>query len=166
VFNALAVLVKGISLLASAAAGVTSLVGNSVPYDRPVPGAVVRGFEQPATAYSAGHRGVDLGTAPAESIHADADGTVSFSGTLAGRGIVVLVHADGVRTEFEPVHPLVKRGASVARGDVIATIDGTHAGCAPDRCLHWGARRGRVYFDPLLLLRPLGVVRLLPAQPP
>ena len=29
-------------------------------------------------------------------------------------------------------------------------------------CLHWGARRGDTYLDPLSLLRPLGPVRLLP----
>ena len=134
-------------------------------YAPPVPGAVVRGFDPPRTQYAAGHRGVDLAVTPGEPVLADADGTVSYSGTLAGRGIVVLVHPDGVRTEFEPVKPAVHRGDAVSRGEVVATVSGVHDRCAPNRCLHWGARRGNVYLDPLLLLRPLGVVRLLPDRP-
>jgi murein DD-endopeptidase MepM/ murein hydrolase activator NlpD len=87
---------------------------------------------------------------------------VTFAGPVAGRGLVVVLHADGVRTEYEPVRVLVSRGAPVRAGVVLGRVAGTHGSCAPGRCLHWGARRGADYLDPLLLLRALGTVRLLP----
>jgi murein DD-endopeptidase MepM/ murein hydrolase activator NlpD len=85
---------------------------------------------------------------------------------VADRGIVVVTHPDGIRTEYEPVHPLVTRGQAVARGDPIGAVSGSHAACAPASCLHWGARRGDSYLDPMSLLNalgPLGTVRLIPA---
>ncbi len=87
---------------------------------------------------------------------------MTFAGQVAGRGLVVIAHADGVRTEYEPVRPLVPAGSAVAAGEPIGVVHGKHGRCQVDRCLHWGARRGEAYFDPMLLLRPLGPVRLLP----
>jgi murein DD-endopeptidase MepM/ murein hydrolase activator NlpD len=89
-------------------------------------------------------------------------GQVLFAGSVADRGVVVVAHSDGVLTEYEPVVPSVHSGDTVRTGEVIGQIFGTHRGCAPERCLHWGARRGGVYIDPLRLLAPLGPVRLLP----
>jgi hypothetical protein len=60
------------------------------------------------------------------------------------------------------VSPMVHAGATVQIGQVIGRILGTHDMCRPDRCLHWGARRGDIYIDPMRLLNPLGPVRLLP----
>ncbi|MDQ2797773.1 MAG: M23 family metallopeptidase [Actinomycetota bacterium] len=93
---------------------------------------------------------------------AAASGIVTFAGLVAGRGVVVIQHAGGIRTEYEPVTPAVHRGGRVSRGASFGTIDGRHPGCPVPSCLHWGARRGQTYFDPLTLLRPLGPVRLLP----
>ncbi len=121
-----------------------------------------RPFEPPATAYAAGHRGVDLATAPGGVVLSAADGVVTFAGIVAGRGVVVITHADGIRTEYEPLAASVTTGTTVRRGEPIGRVAGRHDGCAPDACLHWGARRGDVYFDPMTLLRPLGRVRLLP----
>jgi murein DD-endopeptidase MepM/ murein hydrolase activator NlpD len=123
---------------------------------------VVRGFEPPPSPYAAGHRGVDLATDAGSAVRAAGDGRVSFAGQVAGRGVVVIVHPDGVSTEYEPVTPSVRVGATVARGQPIGQVSGTHGACAANRCLHWGARRNDTYFDPLSLLRPLGKVRLLP----
>ena len=89
-------------------------------------------------------------------------GRVQFAGPVAGRGVVVITHADGIRTEYEPVAPTVRAGDAVDTGRVIGRILGTHDMCPPGDCLHWGARRGDIYIDPLLLLNPLGPVRLLP----
>ena len=134
-----------------------------VAYTPPVtPVQVVRGFVPPTSQWGPGHRGVDLATSPGEPVRAAAAGTVSFAGRVAGRGVVVVTHADGVRTEYEPVTPLVRQGVAVVRGEALGLVHGTHDDCAPGRCLHWGARRGAAYFDPLRLLRPLGPVRLLP----
>lgn len=134
-----------------------------VVYSAPVrPLRVVHAFDPPVQRYGPGHLGVDLGSSSGSVVDAAAAGTVTFAGAVAGRGVVVVAHADGVRTEYEPVEPLVRRGAAVARGQPIGRVHGTHSGCPPGRCLHWGARRGDVYLDPLVLLRRLGPVRLLP----
>jgi len=57
--------------------------------------------------------------------------------------------------------PAVGAGQEVARGAVLGTLSGGHAGCPVAACLHWGLRRGEVYLDPLSLLAP-PEVRLLP----
>jgi murein DD-endopeptidase MepM/ murein hydrolase activator NlpD len=96
------------------------------------------------------------------SVAAAAACVVTFAGSVAGRGLVVIAHADGVRTEYEPLTPAVRARDPVRRGEVIGTVRGTHHGCRPQRCLHWGAKRDGAYIDPMSLLRPLGPVRLLP----
>jgi len=134
-------------------------------YRLPLSGSprVVRPFAAPLTAYGPGHRGVDLASTSGQTVLAAAAGTVTFAGTVAGRGGVVIAHRDGVRTEYEPVSASVSVGAKVVGAEPIGVVRGVHAGCAPPgSCLHWGARRCSVYFDPLTLLEPLGVVRLLP----
>jgi murein DD-endopeptidase MepM/ murein hydrolase activator NlpD len=134
-----------------------------VTYAPPVmPMRVLRGFEAPTSPYGPGHRGVDLGLAQGGLVSAAADGVIGFAGPVAGRGVVVVVHADGISTEYEPVTPVVRAGAGVRRGQPVGRLSGTHPACAPASCLHWGARRGSAYVDPLSLLRPLGPVRLLP----
>jgi len=126
------------------------------------PLVVVRPFAPPVVRYGPGHLGVDLRVRPGATVRAAAAGTVSFAGQVAGRGLVVVLHADGIRTEYEPLRPVVHRGQQVAGGTALGVIHGTHGRCAPQRCLHWGARRGAIYLDPLSLLRALGPVRLLP----
>jgi murein DD-endopeptidase MepM/ murein hydrolase activator NlpD len=74
---------------------------------------------------------------------------------------VSIDHPNGLRTTYEPVDPSVGAGARVTRGSPIGTLVGGHPGCPVEACLHWGARRGEVYLDPLTLLRPPRV-RLLP----
>jgi murein DD-endopeptidase MepM/ murein hydrolase activator NlpD len=133
-------------------------------YALPLPGPthVLRRFEPPPTPYSAGHRGVDLEASAGPVVQAAGFGVVSFAGPVAGRGVVVIAHPDGIRTEYEPVAPLVVAGQAVGRGQPIGRLAGRHDAWPPGRCLHWGARRGDTYLDPLLLLQPLGPVRLLP----
>jgi murein DD-endopeptidase MepM/ murein hydrolase activator NlpD len=123
---------------------------------------VLRRFEPPPTPYAAGHRGVDLEARAGPVVLAAGSGVVTFAGPVAGRGVVVIAHPDGIRTEYEPVAALVVAGQAVARGQPIGRLVGRHDRWPPGRCLHWGARRGDAYLDPLLLLRPLGPVRLLP----
>jgi murein DD-endopeptidase MepM/ murein hydrolase activator NlpD len=129
----------------------------------PEPIAVVRPFDPPASEFGPGHRGVDLRATPAAVVRSAAAGVVSFAGQVAGRGVVVVGHADGIRTEYEPVRPLVRAGAHVRAGDPVGVLHGRHAGCVAP-CLHWGAGRGAAYLDPLTLLRPLGPVVLLPRR--
>lgn len=127
----------------------------------PEPLRVLRGFDPPAAPYGPGHLGVDLRAAPAGVVRAAGAGTVRFAGPVAGRDVVVVAHAGGISTEYEPVRPIVDVGASVRAGQPIGAVRGRHPGCA-GTCLDWGARRGDTYLDPLDLLRPLGPVVLLP----
>jgi len=80
------------------------------------PPLVVAGFDPPSTRWSAGHRGVDLQGLPGQQVRAAVAGTVSFAGTLAGRGVVVVTHGQ-TRTTYEPVLAWVDVGVAVAAGD-------------------------------------------------
>ncbi|MEU1197644.1 M23 family metallopeptidase [Streptomyces sp. NPDC005813] len=130
---------------------------------------VVRGWEPPATVYSRGHRGVDLGAAPGAPVRAVAAGRVFFAGRVAGRGVVSVelpgTGAPPLRTTYEPVLASVRKGDEVAAGDLLGTVEGGGSHCARS-CLHWGLLRGSTYLDPLSLLPPwllrAGPSRLLP----
>ena len=89
------------------------------------------------------------------------DGVVSFSGVIAGRGVITVRHSDGLRTTYEPVDQRLASGTVVHRGDPIGTISLAAGHCAPTTCLHWGAIVGALYRDPLSLLG-LGRPILLP----
>jgi murein DD-endopeptidase MepM/ murein hydrolase activator NlpD len=130
----------------------------------PVPGAAVtRPFQPPPGPFAAGHRGVDLAGSPWTPVLAAGDGVVAFAGMVAGRPVVSIDHAGGLRTTYEPVDASVAAGMRVPRGSPIGTLAAGHAGCPVSACLHWGLRRGETYVDPLSLLRPPRV-RLLPWQ--
>jgi murein DD-endopeptidase MepM/ murein hydrolase activator NlpD len=133
-------------------------------YRSPVAGQprVLTGFHAPLTPYGRGHRGVDLRAPSPARVFAAAAAVVSFAGVVAGRGVIVLQHDDGVRTEYEPVSSAVAAGSRVVAGQLIGTVSGPHNGCPSAGCLYWGARRDGMYFDPMTLLQPLGVVLLLP----
>lgn len=125
---------------------------------------VVRPFEAPEHRYGAGHRGVDL--AGSGSVLAVADGSVRFRGSVAGRPVVSILHANGIISTYEPVSSDLAQGDAVHAGEVIGTLvmpsDEALSHCAPDVCLHLGARRGEDYLDPLLLLGARGPSVLLP----
>lgn len=123
--------------------------------------SVVRGWEPPTSPYGAGHRGVDLATAPGAPVRAVARGRVVFTGRVAGRGVVsVELSGTGdppLRTTYEPVSPTAKKGDQVAPGHVVGVVqdasDATGTHCAGD-CLHWGLLRGGTYLDPLSVMPP------------
>jgi murein DD-endopeptidase MepM/ murein hydrolase activator NlpD len=161
---------RGHSSLAGPGAGSASLVA-ATPRARDAPGSyrppvagplrVLRGFTPPADRYQAGHLGIDLAD-PGGLVLAAGTGTVRFAGPVAGRGVVVVSHPDGISTEYEPVAPSVRAGQQVRLGQPIGRLTGRHPGCPVAGCLHWGAHYRSAYLDPLSLLRPLGPVRLLP----
>jgi murein DD-endopeptidase MepM/ murein hydrolase activator NlpD len=103
---------------------------------------------------------VDLGGVGGQHVLAAGPGTVAFAGLVAGRGVVTVAHAGGLRTTYEPVTPEVKPGEAVAAGDQLGALaTGSHCTVT---CLHWGALRGDVYVDPLTLLHPPAPPILLP----
>ncbi|WKN49934.1 M23 family metallopeptidase [Nocardioides sp. Arc9.136] len=126
---------------------------------RPEP-AVVEHFDPPDDPYGAGHRGVDLLGSPGQPVHAALAGRVSWAGTLAGRGVVVVDHGT-TRTTYEPVSAALAVGTVVTAGDMIGTLQVPGSHCFPRACLHWGWIEGETYLDPLDLVGA-GPVRLLP----
>jgi murein DD-endopeptidase MepM/ murein hydrolase activator NlpD len=121
---------------------------------------VVTGFDPPDVPWGPGHRGVDLLGDPGQAVHAALAGTVTFAGTLAGRGVVVVLHGD-TRTTYEPVEATVPVGRQVGRGEAIGRLQAAGSHCPPRACLHWGWLRGPTYLDPLGLVGA-APVRLLP----
>jgi murein DD-endopeptidase MepM/ murein hydrolase activator NlpD len=155
--------VRPAAVVTTAGSATTPMSAVAGRYRLPISGSpVTRPFQAPPTPYAAGHRGVDLTASPNQVVRAAAAGLVSFAGPVAGRGVVVIAHPDGVRTEYEPLDPAVRAGQAVNAGDPLGVVDGQHNGCPPSACLHWGAQRGDVYFDPMTLLAPLGTVHLVP----
>lgn len=128
------------------------------------PAGVARGFDPPHSAWGAGHRGVDLAAAAGAEVRSPGPGTVTFAGTIAGRGVVVVAHPDGLRSSLEPVTAAVPVGTGVTAGEPVGRIESPASGhCAPESCVHWGVRRGERYVDPVSLLRPeRPVIVLLP----
>lgn len=135
---------------------------------RPVDGPIVRSFQPGLNRYSAGHRGVDFVAPIGATVRAAGNGTVTFTGMVAGRPVVSIEHATGLQTTYEPVLAVVTVGQSVEVGQAIGRLLAGHAGCTTAACLHWGLRRstpsGEIYLDPLLLL-VRGKVRLKPLHP-
>ncbi len=133
----------------------------------PVEGVPVveRRFDPPATAYGAGHRGVDLQADLGQEVLAAGAGQVTYAGLLAGRGVVTVTHVGGLRTTYEPVVSRVRVGQRVALGEVLGSVATGHAACRRATCLHWGLKRGDAYLDPLALV-DAGPVRLLPLGAP
>lgn len=152
---------------AAAVADVSDVDATVVPWVLPLAGdpVVTRPFEAPPHPFGAGHRGVDLLGTPWRSALAAGDGVVAFAGMVAGRPVVSIEHADGLRTTYEPVDPSVGAGQRVTRGSPIGTLLGGHPGCPASACLHWGLRRGETYLDPFSVLEPPRV-RLLPPVAP
>ncbi|MBO3087555.1 peptidoglycan DD-metalloendopeptidase family protein [Cellulomonas sp. zg-ZUI40] len=133
------------------------------PLDEPV--QVLRGFDPPPRPWLAGHRGVDLTTAPGATVRAPAGGVVTFAGAVAGRGVVSVLHDDGRRSSLEPVGGPVPAGTRVVAGDPLGTVDGpVHDGTLAVPALHWGVREGDTYVDPWALLPGRGPVVLLPVS--
>lgn len=145
------------------------------PLERPLDAlGVLASFDPPAQEWLPGHRGVDLAAPPGEPVHAPSGGVVTFAGPVAGRGVVVILHDDGLRTSLEPVAGHVRPGARVAPGDVVGTTEvpglqgataSQHGGHCAATCVHWGVRRADRYVDPLALLGERPPILLLPLLP-
>ncbi|OFE16649.1 hypothetical protein BA895_03425 [Humibacillus sp. DSM 29435] len=121
---------------------------------------VERGFDPPDRPWLPGHRGVDLQATAGQPVLAPTSGQVTFSGPLAGRGVVVVTHPNGLRSTFEPVEAGLAVGQRVVPGQPVARVSSGAGHCAPARCLHWGVLRVRTYLDPLSLLAHRPVVLL------
>lgn len=147
-----------LSLHTSGTAAGTSIY--QPPVDDP---DIVRPYEEPEHGWGPGHRGIDLRSHEGAPLSAPADGVVTFVGVVVDRGVLVISHADGLRSTLEPIRADVAEGDHVIQGQVVGTLEERGSHCLPVACVHWGVRRGDTYVDPWLLIdatpRP---VRLLP----
>ncbi len=127
----------------------------------PVPSPpIVAAFAAPSTAYSAGHRGIDLGVVAGSAVSAPDDAVVRFSGVVVDRPVVTLDHGGGVLSSYEPVEGLLPVGAPVARGAVVGTV--AAGGHCDGACLHVGVRVDGQYVSPLLYFGGVPPAVLLP----
>jgi hypothetical protein len=134
-------------------------------YSWPVQGPVIRGFEPPTSPYGPGHRGIDIGAALGTPIGAPYDGVVAFAGWVGGSLFISVDHPDGVRTTYSWLSGVsVAEGDSVVRGQVIGATGHGHPEI-PEPHLHFGARVGSTYIDPMLLLEQGSVVGLIHLAP-
>lgn len=106
----------------------------------PVEAPVADAFRPPACTWCPGNRGLKYATAPGVAVRAVATGVVSYSGTVAGTGYVVVRHADGVRATYGSVTVgRFSTGDRIVAAMIIAETTGI---------LHFGLRRGAEYLDP------------------
>jgi len=134
-------------------------------YSWPVVGPVIRGFEPPDGPYGAGHRGIDIAAPFGTPVRAAQDGVVSFAGWVGGSLYVSIDHPDGVRTTYSWLSAVaVKKGQTVAIGEVIAASGHGHPD-VPTPHLHFGARIGSTYIDPMILLGGADVAGLIHLAP-
>jgi murein DD-endopeptidase MepM/ murein hydrolase activator NlpD len=115
--------------------------------------AVARPFQAPPHPWAAGHRGVDLLSYSGQSIYAPWSGTVTFFGPVAGRTVLVLTHAGGLRSTFEPLLRGLPVGRKVEAGQIVGTVASSPSHCPGRACLHWGVISGHNYLNPLRFLR-------------
>lgn len=142
--------------------GAAPLTESAGPSGSPVAGdaVIVRPYDPPGEPWEAGHRGVDVAAVPGSPVLATRDGSVSFSGIIAGRGVLVIDHGD-IRTTYEPVGDRLPRGTRVRAGQAVGRVDPGHACGHPGAtCLHVGLKRGEVYLEPVF--GSAAAVRLLP----
>ena len=114
---------------------------SGVTYRPPVDAPVVDRFRPPPEPWARGNRGVDYATAPGTPVGAAAPGEVVYAGAVGGTLHVVVLHDDGIRTSYSFL-----QSVTVRRGDRVGA--GQEVGRAGDR-LHFGARAGDAYVDPL-----------------
>lgn len=127
-------------------------------YRPPVDRSIIEPFRAPPTPYAAGHRGIDYGTVPGESIRAIGDGTVTFAGPVARERYVTVRHPDGLDSTYAYLASItVRRGQHVRQGDQVGTAG---------PILHLGVRRDGRYLDPSTLFRPLAARRRPILVPP
>lgn len=152
-----------ISILTLATVGASSS-GWQVPFDSPH--RLVRQYLQPASDYSAGHRGVDYEIEPGERLVAPADGVISVSRFIVNRGVLAIKHGAGLVSELEPACSDLAVGSKVRKGEVVGWVcpasENYAQHCPDDACVHFSLRFEGKYLSPLALIGGLNPSRLLP----
>lgn len=128
----------------------------------PVDGPVARAFEAPASAYGAGHRGIDYKLPSGTPVRAAAAGTVTFAGAVAGDLAVTIAHGSGLETTYSELGSIsVSVGEQVGEGAWIGRSGSAHGRDG----LHFGVKLEGSYVDPSSFLGSLdvsGAIHLAP----
>jgi murein DD-endopeptidase MepM/ murein hydrolase activator NlpD len=126
---------------------------------------VLRRFQVGPQRWSRGHRGVDLAARAGAQVLSPTQGVVTYAGTLADRGVMVVQLPSGLRVTVEPVWPMVAAGTPVRGGDRIGIVEAGSTHCGSSTCLHWGVVSGGRYLDPLQFVAGPRSAVLLPVLP-
>lgn len=111
-----------------------------VLYVHPVNGPVIDGFRPPDHIGDRGNRGLEYDSLAGAPVWAAADGRVRFCGNVAGRGVIVITHTDGLRSTYTGLDEMhVCGGRQVLQFDEIGTTTNN---------LHFGLLIGNTYLDP------------------
>ncbi len=151
-------LVRVISIVAVLSMIQPSGVARAAPCWRPPVSAPISDpFRLPNCRWCPGNRGVEYATSAGATVTAVATGRVSFVGSVAGTGYVVVRHGDGRRVTYGNVtDSRLEMGDLVVRGMQIGTTAGR---------LHLGLRRNERYVDPTPLIgRLVYSPRLIPSD--
>jgi murein DD-endopeptidase MepM/ murein hydrolase activator NlpD len=155
--------IAALSLVAFAIVGSTS-TSWQVPFD--TPHRLVRQYLQPASDYSAGHRGVDYEIESGEPLFATADGVVTVARKIVNRGVLAIKHGAGLVSELEPACSDLPVGSNVHKGELVGWAcppdDDYSQHCPDDLCVHFSLRFEGKYLSPLALIGGLNPSRLLP----
>jgi hypothetical protein len=151
-------------------------VSVQLPLEPPI--RVVSQFRQPNSDYSAGHRGVDLRVFDGQPVLAPSAGVIRFSGWVAGRKIISVENAAGLRWELEPVCAVgLISGLQVSKADYLGNVclktSANAAGsvannlshCQIKQCLHFSIKRRSAlgqwkYLSPMAFIGALAPSRL------
>jgi murein DD-endopeptidase MepM/ murein hydrolase activator NlpD len=154
--------------MGSTIATATTSVGMVSPitaWSWPLTGPVVRAFEPPATAYGAGHRGIDIAAPIGTPVFAPDAGVVRFAGHIGGSLFLSIDHAHRLQSTYSWLESVaVARGDAVFEGERIATSGPGHPGSTVTQ-LHFGVKRDGGYIDPLTMLGPAPVSDLIALAP-
>ena len=124
-----------------------------LPAIRPMPGYYSHkgiGIRlHPVLNYYRPHEGLDIANDVGTSVHATADGVVTFTGRSGGLGIMVEIdHGYSYRTVYGHLSKtLVREGQRVKRGDLLARSGNTGLSSGPH--LHYEVRLNGIAQNPL-----------------
>lgn len=152
VLCSLTLLAAGPAPIASASAAPGAVTQQSSRWQWPIapPVSVTGAFVEPADAYSAGHRGIDVAAVTGTVVLSPADGEVAFVGVVVDRPLITIDHGGGYVSTLEPVTSSLTVGDAVVQGDAVGTV-GT-GGHTPNGSVHWGVRLNAKYISPATLL--------------
>jgi len=132
---------------------------SSVPFIKPVEGAVITGFRQEyldeAKQVTRQHTGIDILGNNRDKVKASGNGTVIYTGfsPIGGRTIV-LKHNQKIRTTYLNLSEIfINIGNKVKQGDVIAAIGAEDDPSSLLPHLHFGIIYDGFYLDPEDILK-------------